>query len=504
MPWSKLGYLGLAATLAVNCGTALAADPLGASGWSRFRGPNGSGVATDASQLPAEFSPSKNLQWRADLPGPGSSSPIVVGERILVTCWSGYGLTREEPGNLKDLTLHLIALDRATGSQLWKADVDAYQPEEAYRGMFAEHGYASHTPISDGERIYVFFGKSGVLAFDMDGKQLWRTSVGTGSDGRGWGSASSPVLFNDLVIITAAAESQALYGLNKLTGEIVWQQAAPSLAGTWGTPVLVRIDDQRTDLVLAVPGEVWGLNPETGKLHWYCAASQDDSYCSSVIAHEGIVYAIEGRSGGAFAIRAGGKGDVTDSHIVWKGTNRNRITSPVLVDGRIYYISSRVANCLDARSGQQIYQARMAARGAAGSDQVADNSPDSAAARPTASGGNPGGAGRNTQGGPGGGARPGGFGGGGFGGGGGRGPGGGGGGGGMRGQDYASPVVGDGKIYFAGRNGEIFVIKPGATYEQLAVNRLHTDAEDFSATPAIAGNQIFFRSSHAVYAVSQE
>ncbi len=445
-----------------------------AADWSRFRGPNGSGLAEDAKQLPTEFSATKNLKWKMELPGPGSSSPIVVGDRVIVTCWSGYGLSRENPGDMKALKLHLMSFDRQSGKQQWDAVVDPFYPEEPYQGMFAEHGYASHTPASDGEMVFAYFGKAGLFAFDMNGKKLWNKSVGTGTGFRGWGTASSPILYKDLVIVTASSESQSLVAFNKKTGEQVWKQEADGLAGTWGTPVLVEVDKTRTDLVIGVPYEIWGLNPDTGKLRWFCNATQDDSYCSSVVANGDTVYAIEGRSGGSFAVRAGGKDDVSKSHLVWSGNNRNRIGTPVVADGRIYFVAGKVITALDAKTGSEIYQSRLSSK-AGGSSEAANPAPGS--------GGGPGGPG-GYGGGPGGGGR-------------------GGRGGGMGGQDYSSPVVGDGKLYYVGRNGEIFVVKTGATFEQLAVNRLTDQVEDFSSTPAISGKQIFIRSSKHLYCVSE-
>ncbi len=330
-----------------------------AEDWSRFRGPNGSGVATDAQSLPATFSATENLQWKVPLPGPGSSSPIVVGKKVFVTCWSGYGVSREEPGDLKALKLHLICFDRDSGKVQWDKAVDAHYPEEEYRGMFAEHGYASHTPASDGKQIFVFFGKTGLVAFNMDGEQQWRKQVGTGVGSRGWGTSSSPILYKDMVIVTASAESQALVAFKKENGEQVWKQEADGLVGTWGTPVLVEVDKSRTDLVLGVPYEIWGLSPDTGKLRWFCNATEDDSFCSSVVASGDVVYAIEGRGGGSFAVKAGGKDDVTKSHMVWSGSGRNRIGTPVIADGNIYFIAGKVLNCVEAASGKEVYQARL-------------------------------------------------------------------------------------------------------------------------------------------------
>ena len=132
--------------------------------------------------------------------------------------------------------------------------------------MFTQHGYTSHTPVSDGQRVYVFFGKTGVLAFDLDGKKLWQTSVGTGSGPHGWGTASSPILYKNLVIVTASAESKSLVALNKETGKEVWRRKDAGFSGTWGTPILVDCGKGRTDLVIAVPFKIWGFNPDDGKL----------------------------------------------------------------------------------------------------------------------------------------------------------------------------------------------------------------------------------------------
>ena len=147
--------------------------------WTRFRGPNGSGVSTDKDPLPVNWTATKNLQWKLKLPGPGSSSPIVVGDRVFITYWSGYGIDRSNPGDLKQLRRHLICINRDTGKIRWSKAIEAVLPETEYSGMITEHGYASHTPVSDGQHVYAYFGKSGALSFDMNGKQLWQRRIGT-------------------------------------------------------------------------------------------------------------------------------------------------------------------------------------------------------------------------------------------------------------------------------------------------------------------------------------
>lgn len=429
-----------------------------AADWPRFRGPNGGGVSPDNAPVPAEWSDTKNLKWKVKLPGPGASSPIVVGQRIFVTCWSGYGTDARSPGDLKNLKRHLVCLDRKSGDIIWDKTVDPVLPEDEFRGMFAENGYATHTPVSDGERVYAFFGKSGVLAFDNDGKQLWQAKVGSELDYRGWGSASSPILFKNLVIVTASVESHALVALNKETGEKVWEQEAEGFGSTWGTPVLVELPDGRTDLVIGVPYEIWGLSPDTGKLIWFCDGVPSNSMCSSVVAHDGVVYAADSSGtggGGTIAVRAGGKGDVTKTHVVWTGRDRSRIGTPMVHDGHLYWVSSKIANCVNIADGKSVFQSRL------GSSSGADNQGSQGQSR----------FGR------------------------------GGGGGGRGGQDYSSPVCADGKIFYSARSGETFVFKAGPKFELLATNRF-ADGGQLVATPAISDGELLIRSSTHLYCVA--
>jgi outer membrane protein assembly factor BamB len=296
-----------------------------AADWLRFRGPNGGGDASDSQPSRITWDET-SIKWRADLPGPGSSSPIVVGQKVFVTCWSGYGLDREEPGDQSQLKRHLVCFDRQTGNVLWDETVDPYLPEDDFGGMFAEHGYATHTPVSDGQYVYAFFGKTGAVKFDMDGNQLWKQSVGTESGASDWGSASSPILFENLLIVSATAESEALVALDKETGSEVWRQEAAGFSSVWGTPVLVPVSSDRTDLVIAVPDEIWGFNPSNGELLGYCKAVSARPFSSSAIAHDGVVYVIASGSsgGGGIAVRAGGTGDVTDTHVMGWGRHGNR------------------------------------------------------------------------------------------------------------------------------------------------------------------------------------
>ncbi|MFC1596984.1 PQQ-binding-like beta-propeller repeat protein [Planctomycetota bacterium] len=197
-----------------------------AADWSRFRGSDGSGLATDAS-LPETWGAREHLAWKTPLPGYGSSSPITCGDKVFLTCYSGYGLARQEPGQQERLVQHVLCLDRHRGELIWEKKIEPTLPETHYdAGRVNLHGYASATPVTDGESLYVFFGKTGVLRFDLDGQLIWKTAVGSGLDSHNWGSAASPILFHDLVIVNASAESQSIRALKKSNGQEVWRFTA--------------------------------------------------------------------------------------------------------------------------------------------------------------------------------------------------------------------------------------------------------------------------------------
>ncbi|MEI8041353.1 MAG: PQQ-binding-like beta-propeller repeat protein [Verrucomicrobiota bacterium] len=328
--------------------------------WPRFRGPDGSGLAAGDARPPTNWSATSNLKWKAALPGPGSSSPIIWGERVFVTCYSGYGEGSSGAGPEK-LQRHLVCLQRNTGNTSWDKSVPAELPEDEYSGNLREHGYASNTPVTDGERVYVFFGKTGVLAFDFDGRQLWKVNVGKQSSNRRWGSAASPILCQNTVIINAAEEGRSVLALDKLTGKEVWKTEVNSLELSFVTPVLVECAGGRSDLALAVPGEMWGLNPATGKLRWFAQTGITGNVSPSVVAADGVVYATGGYPRqGTIAVRAGGKGDVTQTNVLWSSQSASYVPSPVVYHGHLYVVSDQgSALCLEANTGKLVYKERL-------------------------------------------------------------------------------------------------------------------------------------------------
>src|SRR5262249_15777882 len=150
------------------------------------------------------WSNDQNLVWRSEMPGFGSSCPITFGNRIFVTAYSGYGLDAETPGGIEDLGLHVGCLDRKDGTIVWDRPIPASNAQ-AYEGQVINDGYATPTPVTDGKGVYSFFGSSGVVSHDFEGNELWRASAGTKTTG--FGSAASPILHGDLLIVNASIES---------------------------------------------------------------------------------------------------------------------------------------------------------------------------------------------------------------------------------------------------------------------------------------------------------
>jgi outer membrane protein assembly factor BamB len=326
-----------------------------AAEWPNFRGPHSSGVSEEK-DLPVQWSDTENLLWKTDLPGPGSSSPIVWGDKVFVTCYTGYGLDQRNPGDPAALRRHLLCLDRKGGGVLWDKEVKAKLPEAPYGGFLVNHGYASSTPATDGARVYVFHGKTGVFAYDFTGVPLWHADVGDRI--HDWGSGTSPLLYKDFVIVNAAVESGALIALNKKSGKEAWRTAG--IERCWASPALVDVPGGKPELVLSCPNTVRGFDPDTGKELWKCKGIQEFYLCPTVVSWDGIVYAIGGRAKKALAVKAGGTGDVTQTNLLWTKPVGSNVTSPAVYEGHLYWVSEDgLAHCLQAKDGAAVYRERL-------------------------------------------------------------------------------------------------------------------------------------------------
>jgi outer membrane protein assembly factor BamB len=322
------------------------------SDWPRFRGPTGNGVSSDE-KIPTEWGDTNNLKWKLKLPGKGFSSPIVVGDFVFVTCYS------DADGNLANLKRHLLCVHRHEGNVVWSKVVSSTAGENRGPSFGTRHGFASHTPVSDGERVYVLFGNSGVLAYDMKGNELWKQDVGK-ENASMFGSAASPILHKGQLIVTAAAESESIRALDKLTGKEVWKSEGASLSRSYSTPIVLTNKAGNDELIVAVPFELWSLNPANGKLNWYAETKVDTNSCPSLVSQDDIVYAIGGRGGGRAAIRLGGKGDVTRTNVLWSTSGGAYVPSPVLHKGHLYWVNERgIAICVDAKTGKEVSKKRL-------------------------------------------------------------------------------------------------------------------------------------------------
>ena len=322
--------------------------------WARFRGPDGMGISR-AADLPLEWDQTTNIVWKTALPGPGASSPITYGDRAYVTCYTGYFIPDQPGGSLEQLRRHLIAVRLEDGQILWDQAIAAKLPEES---QIREHGFAANSVTADAERVYAFFGKSGVFAFAHDGSQLWQTDVGSKTSG--WGTAASPVLHEDLLLINASVESESLVALDRRTGEQKWR--AGGIREAWNTPLVVTAASGRQELVVASQGSVLAFDPTSGEPLWSCETDIRWYMVPSVIAADGIIYCLGGRSGTtALAIRAGGSGDVTQTHRLWTSEKGSNVSSPVYLDGHLYWMheSRGIAYCAKAATGEIVYEQRL-------------------------------------------------------------------------------------------------------------------------------------------------
>lgn len=396
--------------------------------WSRFRGPNGTGRASTADDLPESWANDRGIVWKTPILR-GSSSPVITNERIFITGYSGYAENATDPGSKSDLTLHVSAYDAKSGEQIWDFPFKASESEQQATKRVIDHGYASPTPCTDGDKVFATFGPSGVVALDVEGKLLWRQDVGDGK--AGFGAASSPIEFDDLVIVNASIESKTLYALDKDSGKIRWKVA--DIERAWTTPALVKLEGGSVELVIHFKDHVRGLEPKTGKELWRCEGIPDYIVPVPVVDGE-TIYFSGGRQNRTIAIKAGGRGDVTETHKLWEVNRGANVTTPLFHDGHLYWSHDKAfAQAMSAADGTMLYQERFKNR-----DRV-----------------------------------------------------------------YASVIYGDGKLFMTQRDGNTLVLAAKPEYEELAVNQLGTDDEQFNATPAIYQNSLIFRSTRMLYRIGK-
>jgi outer membrane protein assembly factor BamB len=320
-----------------------------AGNWPAWRGPLGTGVS-DETGVPLTWSTTDNVTWKTPLPGPGNSTPIVWGDRVFLTGALDKGARRT-----------LMCFDRADGKLLWQREVEFTGTEPTHD----TNPYCSASPVTDGERVIVWHGSAGMLAYDFEGTELWRRDLG--SFEHIWGNAASPVIEGDLVLSNLGPGPQStLLALDKRTGEDVWRvdltdargKDANEWKGSWSTPVL-RDTGEGRELLLSLPHRLTAYDPRDGRQRWTCEGLGDLVYTSPLPGANAIV-AMSGYGGPALAVRTGGAGDITDSHRLWiVPKNPQRVGSGVLLGDHVYMVNEQgIAECIDVATGASLWQER--------------------------------------------------------------------------------------------------------------------------------------------------
>ncbi len=430
----------------------LASMPMFAVGadWPQFRGPNMNGVATE--KLPAEWSAEKNLAWTAAVPGVAWSCPIVVGEKVFLTSavapnqpkpLSRFGGGRVAPDVVYQY--QVICLDRATGKKLWEQTAVEGKPRMP---THASNTFASETPVADAERVYAYFGNTGLFCYDLAGKQLWKHDLGAFPMMNGWGTSSSPVLHDGKVFIQCDNEQESfIVAYDAKTGKEVWRQSRKEKS-SWSTPYLWTTKS-RTDVVAIGAERVIGYHPADGKIVWELTIGGGGQCSASPVADGEQLYVGtgmgRGRSGAGnagtlYAVKAGATGDITpkagemsSTSVAWMVPKVwPAAASPLAYQGNVYLLDRNggFLSCFDAATGKARY--------------TKERIPNAKAF-------------------------------------------------------WASPWGDDGKIYCLDEDGQTHVVKAGTAFEVVRVNTL--PKELYWSTPASADGAIFIRGVDHLYCV---
>ncbi len=425
-----------------------------AGSWPSFRGPLAAGVAK-GQDLPERWDAKtgESILWRSKVPGLGHGSPIVWGDRLFVTsAVSSRPDATFRPGLYGDgdasddrtrQRFVLYALDKRTGKLLWERTAFDGEPIEK---RHIKSTYASATPATDGRLVVAWFGSHGVHAYDVDGNFRWKVDLGRLNLGAydiptyEWGSASSPLIWNGLVILQCDTQADSfLLALDAETGATVWKSERDELP-SWGTPSVLPTS-AGPQLVTNASNYVRGYDPRTGRELWRLGRSSKITAPTPIAADDLIVVASgRGPERPIFAVRPGARGDITPpegetsgAHLAWSRTGRGPyMPTPLVADGLLYVLgNSGVFDAYDVKTGDEVYRQRLPHLGSGFS---------------------------------------------------------------------ASPIAADGRIYLSGEDGEILVVEAGREFKHLATN---TIGEPLMATPALSAGVMYVRSASNLYAIGR-
>jgi len=327
-------------------------NPLAAENWPRWRGPEGGGKSSETG-LPLRWSTTKNVVWKVEIPGEGSSSPIVWGKHLFVTSALEDGTRRQ-----------VHCLNRDTGIWNWTREITDDNPELTS----ALTGHAAATPATDGKHVVSFFGNAGLVAYDFQGRQMWHQDFGEFESELGL--ASSPIIDGDHVIQLCDHDGKFyrtfdsfMICLDVTTGRQIWKTNRRGLERSWSTPIVVPTDDAvagRRELIVNAQDELRGYSPESGQLLWHASGMTGWVTPSPVYAN-GLLFATSGKDGPLLAVRPGGQGDVTSSRIEWSHARGGPyVCSPLVDQGRIFVINEfGIINGYRADTGERLFRKRL-------------------------------------------------------------------------------------------------------------------------------------------------
>jgi len=331
----------------------LMAFTLGAHDWPEFRGPTGQGLSP-AKDVPIRWSATENVAWKTAIPGSGWSSPVLANGRLYLT-------TTKSIEGVKSLKLAAMCLDARDGKLLWSTNV--FSPEDG-ASLHRKNSYASPTPVVRDGRLYVHFGHLGTACLDLDGHVLWRqTSIKYPPV---HGNGGSPVLAGDLLIFSCdGAADPMVVALDRRTGEVRWKtprnnESAPKKF-SFSTPLLIT-NAGREELISPGSGGTYAYDPATGRTLWKVSTGAGFSVVPRPVFAHGLLFVnTDYDFPKLFAIRPGGEGDVTSSHLAWQ-TGRGAPSTPsALVAGEeLYFVSDAgIATCADAKTGKVHWNERL-------------------------------------------------------------------------------------------------------------------------------------------------
>lgn len=413
--------------------------------WPQWRGPSETGAAPFGNP-PVEFSETKNLKWKTEIPGKGHATPIIRDDQIIVLTAvatdkkPAEGEVTQESGRLGPPSsgtefihkFQVISVDRKTGKIQWARTVKEEIPQERTHTLGS---WASNSPVTDGENIYAFFGSRGLYCLDFKGNILWERDFGQMNIVMSFGEGSSPSVYRDKIIIVWDHEGPSfIAALDKMTGKDVWKVDRDEKT-SWASPLIVEVNG-KAQVITAATGKVRSYDFETGELVWECTGLTRNVIPNPVFA-DGILYVMSGYRGNALlAINlAKAKGTITDTDaILWKyGQDTPYTPSPVLMDGRLYFLKANNGSisCLDAKDGKVNY-----------TNQILEGITNI----------------------------------------------------------YSSPTGAGGYLYIAA-DGVVDVIRAGSEFALLSSNKLD---DTFHASPVVIGNNLYLRGFRSLYCFSAE